>query len=180
MLREVHQSVLADITGHWYLVIPDYQRYLYEQVVPPFGVTVDSVFPEAAFDIAAAARCLALDEWTASVFHCMRVAELGLRRVAAALSVPMAASADYESWGKLIDKIEKAIKAIEQEPRSTDKAQRSQFYSGIGMQLRYIKNAWRNHVSHSRTSYDEHEARGVFMHVKDLMEQLAEGPEQPA
>lgn len=173
MLRELHENIIADLTAHWFLVIPDAQRSLYEQASPPFGKAVDAAFPEAAFDVACAARCLALDEWTACVFHSMRVVELGLRRVARALSVPMTESSDYENWGNLIDQIEKAIRLIEQEPRSADKAERSRFYSEVGTQVRYFKNAWRNHVSHSRAAYGETEARAVFMHVQALMQQLA-------
>lgn len=173
MLRELHNNVLSDLTAHWYLVIPDYQRGLYEQVNPPFGTAVAGKFSEASRDIASAARCLAMDEWTACVFHSMRVIELGLRRVAIELDVSTAASADYESWGTLIDQIERAIKDIGQEPRSTEKAHRLRFYSAIGMEMRYFKDAWRNHVSHSRVTYDESQARAVFAHVRDFMQQLA-------
>ena len=86
----------------------------------------------------------------------------------------MTESSDYENWGSLIDQIEKAIRAIEQERRSLEKAERSRFYSDVGTQIRYFKNAWRNHVSHSRAMYDEREARRVFMHVRAFMEQLAQ------
>ena len=89
----------------------------------------------------------------------------------------MTESSDYENWGSLIDQIEKAIRAIEQERRSLEKAERSRFYSDAGTQIRYFKNAWRNHVSHSRAMYDEGEARGVFMHVRAFMEQLAQAKE---
>ena len=173
MIRELHNNILAELTAHWYLVIPDYQRGLYEQVNPPFGTAVAGAFPEASRDIASAARCLAMDEWTACIFHSMRVIELGLRRVAIALDVPMAASADYESWGGLIDQIEKAIKDIGQEPRGAEKTYRLRFYSAIGMEMRYFKDAWRNHVSHSRVTYDELQARTVFAHVRDFMQQFA-------
>ena len=159
-------------------MIPDYRRNLYDQQEPPFGAAVADAFPDADFDVAAAARCPALDEWTACVFHSMRVLEHGLRHVAGVLNVPMAATIEYENWGNIIDQIEKAIRSIEQQPRGAEKSARSQFYSEAASQFRYFKNAWRNHVSHARAKYDEREAREVWTHVRQFMQQLAEAEEQ--
>jgi hypothetical protein len=50
-------------------MIPAERRHLHEQRRPAFGDAVASVFPGATDDIADAARCIALDEWTAAVFH---------------------------------------------------------------------------------------------------------------
>lgn len=42
---------------------------------PPFGGTVEQAFPSAGLEIRDAARCLALGQGTACVFHCMRALE---------------------------------------------------------------------------------------------------------
>ena len=57
-----------------------------------FGEEVATIFIEAADDIEAAGKCLALRQGTASVFHLMRVLEAGLKRLAKKLKIPYAPS----------------------------------------------------------------------------------------
>ncbi len=100
LLRVFYHSILTELNSAWFLMIPEAQRELYEQNDAPFGSLIETVFPDARYDIAAASRCLALDEWTASVFHLMRVVEHGLRDMANRLKIPMAATVDQENWGE--------------------------------------------------------------------------------
>lgn len=107
LLEALHQDICADLLKLAFLLIPERKVELLDQIKPPFGKDVAKVFPGAKSDIAAASRCLALDEWTASVFHSMRVLEHALRRFAAELNL----SATYEeNWHNIIDKVESTIK----------------------------------------------------------------------
>ncbi len=131
---------------------------------PLFGQEVDTAFPSAAFDIREAGRCLAFERWTASVFHSMRVLEIGLSVLAKDAGI---IKIDYKNWESLIQDIEANIKTAS----AGDKV-KEQFYSEAALQFRYFKNAWRNHVMHVRDTYDEERANTIFGHVKEFMVHL--------
>jgi hypothetical protein len=181
LVREFHNNLIMEMTGHWFLLVPADKRERYEQRQRPFGDAVAQTFDDASKDICAASRCFALDEWTACVFHLMRVLEHGLRALAVNVGLGADAMA-HENWKNVIDLIEAKIRAMEGLPKSPEKIARLKELSGLASQFRYFKDAWRNHVSHSHESYDEREASNVWHHVKTFMEQMAEisSPEQPA
>ena len=67
LIVSLHDDVLMDLYDSWFLMIPAAQRRFYEQPEPPFGKMVEERYPDAGYDVAAATRCLAVDEWTACV-----------------------------------------------------------------------------------------------------------------
>lgn len=171
-VQEIKHNIVSELSEFVFLAVPSTRRALYLQSSPPFGEGVAEQFPEQVKDMAAAARCLALDEWTAAVFHLMRVLEGGIHELASWLNVPL--SKGYsEQWKNALDQIEKAIRDIEQLPASAKKTSDLTFYSGVVTQFRWFKDAWRNHVSHARTYYDEREALTVWTNVQPFMKQLA-------
>jgi len=172
LMQEVHENVIADLCSAWFLMIPHDKREYYEQRGQPFGQLVADTFPSAVGDIAAASRCFALDEWTACVFHLMRVLEHGLRSLAMAVGLG-ADAMSHENWKNVIDQIEKQIRAMENEPKTPEKVERIQRLSSAAAQFRYFKDAWRNHVSHSHASYGPQEGERAWIHVKAFMEQAA-------
>jgi hypothetical protein len=133
---------------------------------------VATAFPDAKRDIEASARCLALREWTACVFHSMRTLEHGLRPVATRFDVPFTT----DSWHAVLKGIEAGITALRNKPNLTvDDRLEITFYSDAATQFRHFKDAWRNHVSHSREHYDDRDAPRVFDHVRDFMQHMARG-----
>jgi hypothetical protein len=172
LMRELIQNIIVELSSAWFLMISDDLREYYEQRDPIFGRAVAQKFPEASSDIAAAGRCLALDEWTACVFHLMRALEHGLRKMAEEVGLPPEGMV-YENWRNVIDQMENKIRAIEKESKSPEKVIRLQILSEAAAQFRYFKDAWRNHVSHSRISYDQHTAMPVWLHVKMFVQHLA-------
>jgi hypothetical protein len=170
VLTEFHNNLIMEMTRPYFLMIPTERRWHYQSA--SFGDEVDTEFPEAASDIAAAGRCIAVEEWTAAVFHLMRVLEHGLRALAA--DVGLAESqVELQNWQNVIDRIERAIREREREPRSIEKSESLRAYSAAASQLRYFKDAWRNHVSHARAYYDEREAMNVWSHAQPFMQDLA-------
>jgi len=147
------EAITIELQGASFLYITESRAPFYEQTTPLFGEAVADSFPAAVDDIAAAGRCIAVEEWTAVVFHLMRVAEHGLRSLARELDISLSDHVDLESWKVIIDQINKAIKAYEEEhPRSADKTERLRIYSQSAVTLRHFKNAWRNHISHAAES----------------------------
>ena len=173
-IHELSADLFEELVEPLFLFVPAAKREGYEQKEPPFGQRVADTFPDAVRDIAAAGRCLALDEWTASVFHLMRVLEHGLHAFAKCLGVAFPTPIELENWKNIIDKIEAEIRQLEQLPKSTNKAERTKLYSQVACQFRYFKDAWRNHVSHSREHYDQREAETVWAHVRDFMQALVD------
>lgn len=174
LLKELHNDLLSEMSSPYFLMIPAEKRWLYEQRQPPFGQAVADRFPDASYDVAAAARCAALDESTAEVFHLMRVLEHGLRWLSNRVGVVMDSGIEFENWKNIIDMIEKQIRAMESQPKSPEKSETLQFYSQAASQFRYFKDAWRNHVSHARAQYDPRQAREVYNHVGPFMQDLAQ------
>jgi hypothetical protein len=144
-----------------------------------FGERVNENFPSAVEDIKEAGNCYAHGNYTATVFHLMRVVEHGLRALARQLrvtfksktgaSIPM----ELQQWEVIIGKIESKIDDISKRPKSKRKSEDLQFYSEAAKEFRYFKEAWRNHVSHSRVIYDKHDAAKVIEHVRDFMQHIS-------
>lgn len=132
--------------------------------------TIES-FPRTVDDIKSASNCFATDNDTACVFHLMRVLEKGLHSFATYLEIQT--PTDLQNWKPIIDQIEKAIRALDDLPKSTEKSERVKFCSGAAIQFRYFKDAWRNHVVHSREYYDSDSVRSIMTHVQEFMKTLS-------
>ncbi len=140
------------------------------------GPDVACAFPLAQRDIFDAGNCLALNLNTAAVFHLMRVLEFGLRALAGHLKVktvkkrvPVA----YGTWEEIIRAISLRIEALSKTTKGPKRQKELDFYNGLLIELRAVKDYWRNAVMHARDSYDQHQAMSVFTHVKTFMQRLA-------
>jgi hypothetical protein len=139
-----------------------------------FGESVGEKFRDAQYDIAEAGNSYAHGTYTACVFHLMRVLEIALHKVASDLGITFPTALELENWQNIIEKIESEIIAREKRlPKGTAKSEEMQYYSEAAKEFRYFKNAWRNHVSHSRENYDVHDATKIMEHVRDFMRHLA-------
>ena len=113
----------------------------------------------------------ALGHDTASVFHMMRAAEIGLRvlarerRVSATKKRPL----DWNTWGNLIDKIEVTLGGIRKKPNGPKKDLALGFYSGALGHMTALKDVYRDQVNHVRRSYDEHESARVLDRTHDCL-----------
>ncbi len=136
--------------------------------VDHFGPTVASVFTDAQFDIEEAARCLALDRSTASVFHVMRVLEIALQRFGTKIGL---ASVD-KNWQTLLNNVRGQVNRLPQntDPEKEYHAQASEILA----HLQAVKDAWRNATMHPRSSYTPEQAREVWTHAKPLAIKIAE------
>jgi hypothetical protein len=148
--------------------------------------TVQGRFPSAKPDIRAAVECYALDCNTAAVFHAMRVVEWGLRALCVSLGfrklrqkfkksgsisyIPI----EYSEWDTILNQLQPRIDAkINKIKRGPLKQQQQEFYYPIVQDIRAIRDAWRNHVMHTRQDYEPKDADAILGHVKRLMNTLA-------
>jgi len=132
---------------------------------PLFGEEVDDAFPTASSEITDAGKCRAAGLWTACVMHLMR----GLEPALSALAQSMEVVPD-QNWNSALNQIEGKLREIRKSNAGVDS---EQWASEAVLQLRAIKNAWRNHAMHGRVRYNEDEAIRIFDSVKYLMQSLA-------
>lgn len=143
-----------------------------------FGSEVHESFLEANEDIGAAGHGIACGLHTASVFHSMRVAEFGLRRIAARLKVRIRdhkgyMPVEYGTWDKVITACKNKITKIRQRPVGPKRQEELEFYSDAADHCLFMKDIWRNNISHTRQPYNQPEALAVLERVKGFMTFLA-------
>jgi hypothetical protein len=143
-----------------------------------FGDLVYDKIEEARQDVKDAGNCLAAGLPTACVFHLMRTAEFGLRKIAAKVGVKLKIKGkrqpiEFATWGEVIQGIKTALASVRTLPHGSRKNRKLQFYSDAAEHCTYIKDVWRNEVSHTRKRYAESEALEVMQRLRHFMSLLA-------
>jgi hypothetical protein len=135
----------------------------------------------AARDALEAANCYATNRYTACVFHCMRVAEYGLRKLAANRNLRIKLTKnrrpcpiEYGTWQDVITAIQNKIKKIRQRPVGPKREAELQFLSNAADHCDYMKELWRNELSHTRRWYKKEEALSAINRVKEFVMAVAE------
>jgi len=136
---------------------------------PPFGPEVQAKFSDSVSeDTREASKCIACSRYTASVFHLMRVLEVGVGQFAGLLGVqPLDKRGKDKNWQNFLDETDKAIRQLPTQDLLTKK------YAAISANLYSVKVAWRNEVMHPKQSYTEEQALEVFAASKAFMRELA-------
>ncbi|HEX3571852.1 MAG TPA: hypothetical protein VHU44_13610 [Acidobacteriaceae bacterium] len=143
-----------------------------------FGKDFILVFPEGAIrEMIEAGNCYAARRATACVFHCMRTAEYGLRMLAEIVGAEITdrgqpCPIEYGVWQKVIDAIRTKIKEARTLADGPEKQGALNFYAGMADHCEYMKDMWRNEVSHARRLYSPSEALAAIQRVKDFSEPL--------
>ena len=185
-LRCLFESLLAESRKRKFLRVAD-TRVTFVDQDALLGQKVCEAFPSARFDIREAGNCLAAECNTAAVFHMMRVVEWGLRALCVKLGFKRLKSkikksgqviyqpVEYSEWERILDALqEKVDRHIAQLKRGPVKQKRQQFYYPALQDIRGIRDAWRNHVMHTRAEYTGEDADAILSHVKRLMKTLAD------
>lgn len=172
ILRELKDNIVAELTTSRFLQIPEDRIAFYENKNPLFGDNVETFFHSANSDITSAGRCFALDEWTACVFHLMRVLEFGLRELAKLVGLPEN-EINIDEWRRLIDKTDKKIETLQNISKSSERDKELQFFSEAANTFRYYKDAYRNYLMHGHQNYSENDAITIYSNVRAFMQTLA-------
>lgn len=162
----------SEIKAKVFLCVPSHRGVFYE-ADNLVGDDAKAKFPDAYAEIRSAGNAFAASLYTASVFHSMRAAELGLREVARSLNITFPFPIDLADWQNLIEKIESEIKNLSALPKGTEKDRKTKFYSESAVHFRYFKDAWRIRVSHARETYSEAQALTVLNHVREFFDAIA-------
>jgi hypothetical protein len=189
-LRNVNDVVMTDFWKREFVEIP----YEFTDLIDAdelFGAQVKQSFPSSSRDILDAGNCIAVGLGTSAVFHLMRAVESGLRGLCTHLHILRIRKSKkpkqkkyiamaYSQWEKMLDavrtKIDTKINALSPGKRKQDL---QEFYYPLLQDLRGFKDAWRNHVMHSRKEYTPKEADAILKHVRSFMQRLATRVSEP-
>lgn len=169
-LKELILRVKHEMTLNLYLVIPrgKAKYYLNHNL---FGNDVASKFSDVNDDVERAGKCLATGNYTATVFHLMRVMEKGVQYLGTEMGVALTNEKD---WQVILNEINKAIKALSNPPTKMTPAMKEKrdAYAAASERLQNVKDAWRNRVMHPKDSYDGEEAEEIFTATQKFMQHL--------
>ncbi len=168
-------AVKSELRTQLFFFVPSHRARYYETNFAMRDETLRA-FPFASSETVRAATCYSLGEYTACVFHSMRAAELGLKAVVRGLPnwrKKLKKHIDFAEWKGLIDAIDKHIKALAQKPRTKKRETDQQFYGDVHSQFVNFKDAFRNHISHSRVTYSEEQAISIFHRSREFLDILS-------
>lgn len=182
-LQGIQREITKDLGERVFMFLrpEDVRYYDPERQRQLFGPEVFANFPGTHHDVAEAGNCYATGRYTACVFHCMRVLEKGLRALVHEINNKHAAGIVFSgpveetNWDPLIGEIQitletpKRLKRMNPLPTKEEK----NFYSKAAINFEYFQYAWRDDVSHGRSSYDQPSARSIMDHVQAFMKEIA-------
>ncbi len=180
-LRDLMES---ETRKRLFVSIPQDMRDFYAQE-RIFGKAVYDAFPSGRIDATAAGNCLATGNGTACVFHLMRSVEWGLRALCSHFRLTRIKRTkkngrvsftpiDYAEWETMLNQLRPKIDArILKLKRGPEKQREQEYLYPLLEELQGFRDAWRNHVMHTRRNYDVGEATTVFTHVRRFLEALS-------
>lgn len=140
----------------------------------PAGEQLKENFPRANVELIDAGKCLALDRYTASVFHLMRAFEIVLVSLEGELGISRPKYGPEKTWGRTLKRIgDKIAENDKTSPPgwSTEKG----FYVKAHAFLSAVKTPLRDDTMHVETNYDEASAVSVFNVSVEALRFLATG-----
>lgn len=172
----LREAIEADLKKGHFVFVPSEKAKLLEQMPSQWEAVWEKI-SNCRFDTEEAVYSYCLGRNTASVFHSMRVAEHGLRRIAQKVGVKLTDKGkpqpiEFATWDKVITGIRNEITAARLLPQGPRKNRKLQFYSDAAENCIYMRDIWRNEVSHTRKRYNDEEALGVLNRVRDFMQLL--------
>jgi hypothetical protein len=167
-------GVQNNLESRAFLFVPRHMVTYYDNHLL-FGPGFLDAYPnDAVRDMVQAGTCYSARLATACVFHSMRVAEHGLRKLARHVGAKITDKGkpcriEYGTWDKVIQAIKNKIATARQRPSGPARQRRLEFYSAAADHCEYMKDIWRNEVSHTRREYKQAEALAVLNRVKDFV-----------
>src|SRR5271165_1539626 len=166
-------AFVADIFGRYPLRLRKWPNSSYEDD-DILSENARPKYPSPYREMRESGCCISCGLWTASVFHSMRAAEIGVKGLGNKLGVAFPDKPiELAEWHQILDQSDSKIKAIGQLPKSIQRDEDQLFYSTAAAQFRYFKDGWRVRVAHGRAIYVEAEAIKLLDHTRDFFETLS-------
>ena len=161
LANDLHADIQSALAKRIFLWISD-DRLEFLDNFTFMGEEVPVAFPEAKLDIREAGNCLASECTTAAVFHLMRVSEYGLRMLARRLKAKITHKGkthpiEFADWEKVITEIKTKIAHSRTLSPGPKKQAKLELYSDAADHSVFMKDIWRNNISHARRPYNRNE-----------------------
>jgi hypothetical protein len=178
-LKILRQCLQLDLEKRFlYVIDTDKQNHLTQKTILDMWGLLGYYFPTTRTDAIAAMRSYAFGLNTASVFHLMRVTEIGLRALARRMRVklPKKRQLEWAEWQDIIREMIKKADAAANRRAGAARDEILEFYRGSIGEFQGFKDAYRNFVMHMRekVKYDPHETKSLIDRVSHFMGRLAE------
>jgi len=176
-LSVLRQAIEADLEKHLFVAVHPDKAKLVQQ--SDAWKPILQIVSGAAPDVEEALYCYALERNTAAVFHFMRAAEYGLRHLARKMRVTLThrghrQQIEFADWQKVITAIKNKITNALVTPPGPKRQAKLEMLSDAADHCLYMKDIWRNSISHARKPYKASEALSVLERVRDFMRFLVE------
>ena len=172
LVSEMFKKAQREMLRSRYFQLRDSDLWFYYEE-NPFGLLVSERLPGACGDVDEACKCFALGRYTASAFHSIRAAEVGLRVILTTTENPKLLSKINPSFPWMTRELDK-IANLEFELWPPQWKLNRSFYDAVVSKYRSVRIAERNPVTHPGNSYSQESAHHLWVSVKDLLQFIAE------
>lgn len=188
MLSELRRRIIEDLEDAVFFAVPTEKLQFFEKdpsghhvVIGParfMGKEVIDRFPESSEDCSECVKCFVLGRYTASVFHMMRVTELGVL----ALQVFLPSVDPKAHFGSVVTKLENLVQKNKRADLPVTIQPFFDYIKATLPHLHAVKDSWRNKVDHAdgkiipTEEYGYEMAGEVINATRGLMRKLATVP----
>ena len=172
-VTDINTRLGDELDAKVFLSLSDEEMKFYSPNTSLFGAEFDTGFRElGAFELDEAVKCLAFGRPNASVFHLMRLMEIGIRAIARCLQIPDPVKPAERNWGRILEKVQGGIDV--KWPAAADRmAGDGQLFKSLYVSLDAVKNPWRNATMHVENKYTDDEAQHIYAAVRGFFKKLA-------
>ena len=177
----LRQCIEADLEKRLFAFIEPKRVELSSEMQERWADVLKNI-PDAKADFEDAHLAYSLELRTATVFHLMRVAEHGLRVMAKKMRVSLdlkdkkgIVPIEFADWQKVITAIKNKLSLVGALPTGSKRQAKLEKYSDAADHCVFMKDIWRNTVSHARRPYKDQEALAALERVRDFMQFVATG-----
>ncbi len=166
-VRDLAVSLERELSKKLVMFLPESKIGYFDGSKNLFSTQVRESFPSVRTDMNEASKCFALDRYTASVFHSMRIMEAGLTKMAEGLNIEVG-----KNRHNALEEIQSEIDFCNRTPTPAWQAI-GPFYSEAAGYFQKLKDAWLNYAMRINAHYDEPTSIEILNSVSDFMRHLA-------
>lgn len=178
MLAKVESVLLSfdsEMGSHLFFWVPAHRASWYDKKADEIvGALCCQRFPSVEREVEEAARCYALDRYTAAVVHLGRASEAGVQAIARAIGF----TPSHDNWTLVFRELGTQA-ALPSAKQPQHWATHGAFLNVVWADLRAIGKGWRNNAAHLiKPNHTEEEAKDLMtavpMFLRDLATQMDE------
>ncbi|HEV3275246.1 MAG TPA: hypothetical protein VG860_00350 [Terriglobia bacterium] len=185
-LMGILTGIHAALGDQMFMYIPKEDARFWNDI-NSFGEEFLITFPtDAIAEVIEMHNCLTVSRRAACVFHAMRVAEYGVRKLAFLLKIKLTHKGkplpiEYATWNEIIVASKNKIADARKRSPGAKREKTLQFFSDVADLSEYMKDLWRNPWSHTRPKYcDREETIAIINRVRGFVQVIAKYEYKPA